>query len=220
MPRKSPILLQSCGARRQEPTQLQSCGARRQEPTQLQSCGARKETTNLGSCSGGGHHDDHKDSTNLGSCSGGGHHDDDHKDPTALHCGSCPGDHADDHPTQLKHEHMHWRTFADLSAFTPAARGAVFINTLDQKYAPCDVTSFAGDPYETIHSAPEVPVDHCYLYCAHSKCGSAKRFANMHWDKLAASCGSISYLKPGALGMLGHPDFEVENHNQCAALLN
>ena len=190
---KSPTLLQSCGAR-QEPTQLQSCGAR-QEPTQLQSCGARKETTNLGSCSGG--------------------HDDDHKDPTALHCGSCPGD-QDDHPTQLKHEHMHWRTFADLSAFTPAAQGAVFINTLDQKYAPCDVTSFAGDPYETIHSAPQTPVDHCYLYCAHSECGSAKRFANMHWDKLAASCGSISYLKPGALGMLGHRDFEVENHNQCA----
>ena len=193
---KPPTLLQSCGAR-QEPTQLQSCGAR-QEPTQLQSCGARKETTNLGSCSGG--------------------HDDDHKDPTKLHCGSCPGDH-DDHPTQLKHEHMHWDTIANLAAFTPAAQGAVFINTLGHKYAPCNVTGFGSNSYHTTHSAPQTPVDHCYLYCAHSECSSAKRFAETHWDTLAAFCGSISYLKPGALGMLGHRDFRVENHNQCDALL-
>jgi len=192
-----------------KPTLLSSCGSKKKDPTKLGHCGThkKKDPTKLhcGSCEG----DDEDHPTLLGHCAD---HD---KDPTKLHCGSCEGD---DDPTLLASD-LSWDNIVhDLQNFSLTQHDHhVFLNTLPERYEVCNVDKFDGQRIPTVNDVADISSNQpsCYLYCAHEKCSSAKKYAKRHWDNLSDTCSSISYIKPGAKEMLNDSRFQLQSNSAC-----
>ena len=160
------------------------------------------------------------DPTLLGHCAGG--HD---KDPTKLHCGSCH----EDTTTRLRRRRkmkLPWTNIYENVAdfrMEGAATKHVFINTLPEKYEVCNVRAFHGDDVTTVNDFADILDDrkpHCHLYCAHAGCSSAEQYAKRYWNQLSEKCSALTYIKPGAKGMLADDRFDLNNHTECRAVLS
>ena len=125
-------------------------------------------------------------------------HDSTISDPATTLDGHSSGCNSD--PATTLDRHGVLNTILDVGVALP--RG-LFINAIQKS---CNIVSVNGEASSTVNSIDQVTdSEHCFLYCAHEKCGAALDFYHKHTSGLNKRCKNIHYLKGGVKQMKLHP---------------
>ncbi|MBT97080.1 MAG: hypothetical protein CL902_00435 [Dehalococcoidia bacterium] len=179
------------------------------QSTEMHGCdGHKKKKVELGGCSGGHKSAMHSVELHCGACGAdeeaGHHHAEEGKKVGLASCSSRAG--------------VWDRVYKNLKDFEPDDH--VFINALPAKYGSCDVARWDGEDVDTHSEMGSVPRGSaCAVYCAHSGCDAAKKFAKKHKADLLDKCDEIVYLPGGARDMMRDAKYELKDGLTCKKML-